>query len=240
VLFNAILAARPPDSDGDYFYYSTYSAAAKKVFYPSKWPCCSGTLVQTAADYPLNIYFASDDGLYVTLYAPSRLRFTHHGGAVQIEQQTGFPAEDTAALTFTLEHPTALTLWLRLPAWLVHPASLRLNGKTMPLSASRGSFAALHRTWRNGDRVEVTLPQDFRTEPIDELHPDTVALLRGPVQYVAIDSSNQPTRERRLLPADLRKIGPETFVANYAEQEIVFVPLRVISNESYTSYFSKA
>ena len=240
VLFNAILAARPPDSDGDYFYYSTYSDAAKKVFYPSKWPCCSGTLVQTAADYPLNIYFASDDGLYVTLYTPSRLRFTHRGAAIQLEQQTGFPAEDTAVLTLTLDHPTPFTLWLRLPAWLAHPASLRLNGKTLPLSASGGSFAALHRTWRSGDRVEITLPQDFRTEAIDDLHPETVALLRGPVQYVAIDSSNQPTRERRPLPVDLRKIGPETFAANYAGQEIVFVPLRAISNESYTSYFSKA
>jgi len=33
VLFNAILAVRPPDSDGDYSYYSTYSADATRVFY---------------------------------------------------------------------------------------------------------------------------------------------------------------------------------------------------------------
>ena len=69
VLFNTILAVKPPDSDGDYPYYSTYSAGGEKTFYSKKWPCCSGTLAQTVADYPLNLYFQSADGLYVNLYA---------------------------------------------------------------------------------------------------------------------------------------------------------------------------
>ena len=67
VLFNAILAVKPPDNLGDYPYYSTYSANAQKTFYKSRWPCCSGTLIQTVADYPLNLAFAAQDGLYLTL-----------------------------------------------------------------------------------------------------------------------------------------------------------------------------
>lgn len=240
VLFNAILAVRPPDSDGDYPYYSTYSAAAQKVFYPKKWPCCSGTLVQTVADYPLNLYFTSADGLYVTLYTPSRAKLIHSGATIQLEQATSFPVSDTTTISLTLDRPTTFALYLRLPAWLARPASLRINDKLMPLNAMSGSFAAIRRTWRNGDRVDLTLPQDFRTEPIDDQNPNTVALLRGPVQYVAVESSNQSVNGRRLLPSSLRQVAPQAFIEDTAGLQTVFVPLYSIANETYTSYFSKA
>lgn len=242
VLFNTILAVKSPDSDGDYPYYSTYSAVAQKVFYPKKWPCCSGTLVQTVADYPLNLYFTSDDGLYVTLYTSSRARFAHNGSAIQLEQATSFPISDITTISLTIDHPTTFTLHLRLPAWLARPASLRINGRPTPLDASSGSFAAIRRTWHNGDHIDLTLPQDFRTEPIDDKNPNTVALLRGPIQYVAIESSNQAqaTNGRRLLPSSLREIAPQAFIEEYAGIQTVFVPLYSIANETYTSYFSKA
>ncbi len=76
VVFNALLMVKEPDSNGDYFYYSNYAADAQKGYYPQKWPCCSGTLVQGVADYVKNIYFRSHNGLAVTLYAPSRIRFS--------------------------------------------------------------------------------------------------------------------------------------------------------------------
>ena len=240
VLFNTILAVRMPDSDGDYPYYSTYSDAARKVFYPSKWPCCSGTLVQTVADYPLNLGFTSNDGLYVVLYTPSRMRFSRGSTTIQIEQETAFPAGDTVSLNLSLNTPARFTLHLRLPGWLSRPASMSINGRSVTLASSRGAFEAVNRTWHDGDRIDLTFPQDFRTEAIDDLHPNTVALMRGPVQYVAIEASNERANGRRLLPTSLKQSGPEVFVQYDAGQQTAFVPLRSIVNETYTSYFSKA
>jgi hypothetical protein len=241
VLFNAILAVRAPDSDGDYPYYSSYSASAKKVFYSSKWPCCSGTLVQTVADYPLDVCLTSSDGIYVMIYTPSRIRFSHGGAAVHLEQKTDFPANDTVAINLSLDKPTSFTLYLRLPHWLAGPAAIRINGHSAAPNAPSGTFAALRRIWHNGDRVELTLPQDFRTEPIDDLHPDTVALMRGPVQYVVIEASDaRPPDGHRILPSQLTRIGPEAFVENDSGQQLVLIPLRSIVNETYTSYFRKA
>jgi uncharacterized protein len=240
ILLNAILAVRMPDSDGDYPYYSTYSDAARKVFYPSKWPCCSGTLVQTVADYPLNIGFTSDDGFYVVLYTPSRMRFSRGSTTIQIEQMTAFPAGDTVSMKISLNNPARFTLYLRLPRWLSRPPSISINGRSVTLVASRGSFEPVSRTWHDGDRIDLTLPLDFRTEPIDDLHPNTVALLRGPVQYVAVEASNERVNGRRLLPSSLKQIGAEAFVQNDAGRKTVFVPLRSVVNEIYTSYFNKA
>jgi len=238
VLFNTILAVKPPDSDGDYPYYSTYSPAAQKTYYSKKWPCCSGTLAQTVADYPLNLYFHAVDGLYVNLYTPSRLHFTHAGTAVELRQETRYPAEDSTTLIINPASAAAFTIYLRIPFWLARPATIRLNGRELRTLAMRGTYAAIHRRWHSGDRIEVVLPQSFRTEAIDDLHPDVVALMRGPVQYVALNPAEQ--QDRLALPAGLKQIAAQSFVENYGGRQIVFVPLYHVQNESYTTYFSKA
>jgi DUF1680 family protein len=242
VLYNTILVARPPDSDGDYFYYSTYSPAATRVYYPKKWPCCSGTLAQTVADYPLNLYFQAADShdLYINGYTPSRLRFTIAGTPIVLTQDTRYPAEDTTVFTLNPAHPTRFAIYLRIPAWLAQPASIRLNGKSLSLPANPGTYVAVRGTWRAGDRLELTLPQSFRTEPIDELHPNTVALMRGPVQYVALNPTPDLGTERLTLPAGLKQIGPQSYVENYAGTQVVFVPLHQVQSATYTTYFTQA
>ncbi len=74
VIYNTVLGVKQPDQDGDYPYYSTYGPNATKVWYPRKWPCCSGTLVQGVADYVLGLYLRADDGITINMYAPSELR----------------------------------------------------------------------------------------------------------------------------------------------------------------------
>ena len=239
VLYNTILAVKLPDSDGDYPYYSTYSPQAKKVFYQSKWPCCSGTLVQAAGDYPLNIYFESEDGLYVSQYMSSELRFVHGGVSVTLTQETNFPSSDDASISVKTPHPVAFAIYLRIPSWVDRAATVTVNGKPIAKSGNRGSFVALRRTWREGDLIMVTLPQSFRTEAIDDQHPDTVALMRGPVQYVALSPTKELGSERLALPAGLKQIAPQAFVENFAGTQVVFVPLYQVRNETYTSYFSK-
>jgi hypothetical protein len=240
VVFNTILAVKPPDSDGDYPYYSTYSRRAEKVFYPKKWPCCSGTLAQTVADYPLNLYFHAKEGLYVNLYTPSRLRFTHGGQSIELIQETRFPAGDSTTITLRLAGEVMFTVYLRIPSWLTQQASLRLNGVPLSAAARPGTYAAIRRMWRAGDQIELTLPQDFRTEPIDDLHPETVALMRGPVQYVALNLPDRFDGERLSLPAGLKQLTPQSFVENYAGRQVTFVPLYQVRNEEYSSYFTKA
>jgi len=242
VLFNTILAIKRPDSDGDYPYYSTYSPNAQKVYYKSKWPCCSGTLAQTAADYPLNLYFRAefDAALYVNLYTPSRLRTVFAGKPLELTQETRYPVEDTIALTVNPAAPLTTTIYLRIPTWLTQAAGIRINGKPAEAAGRPGTYAALHRSWRPGDRIDLTLPQGFRTEAIDDQHANTVALMRGPVQYVALNPPADLTNDRLPLPASLKPSGVQTFVENYQGTQLIFVPLHTIQNQTYTSYFTKA
>jgi DUF1680 family protein len=206
VVYNALLAVKSPDSDGDYPYYSTYGVHAVKEFYPHKWPCCSGTLVQGVADYVLNIYFQSANAVYVNLFVPSEVTWARKGSTVQLVQETTYPAGDFTALSVQTAAPTLFSLGLRVPGWLGDSAEIRVNGVKQHAAALPGTFAILTRTWHNGDRVEMHLPQSFRTESIDESHPKTVARLRGPVLYAELNSTGE------------------------------FVPFYRVQNESYNIY----
>jgi DUF1680 family protein len=243
VLFNTILAVRSPDSDGDYPYYSTYSPDATKVYYGKKWPCCSGTLVQTVADYPLNAYFYAPTHrtVYVNLYTPSQARVNVGGTSATISQETMYPAEDTSVIIVSPSAPSAFTLRLRIPQWIARPATITVNGKLHSM-APGGSFAEVRRRWQSGDRVLVNMPQDFRTEAIDDQHPDVVALMRGPVQYVALNPGREPGGDRLPLPSSLKPLarGSQSFASETGGRQIVFVPLYSIQSESYTTYFSRA
>ena len=96
VLYNTILGAKPILPDGTSFYYSDYDAGARKVYHPDKWPCCSGTLPQLAADYHVSIYLRSPAGVYVNLYVPSKLRWNTGGAVCGLTQQTKYPLDTTA------------------------------------------------------------------------------------------------------------------------------------------------
>lgn len=239
IMWNGLLAVKPPDSNGNSPYYSAYDPDAKKVFYPQKWPCCSGTLVQGVADYVRNVYFHAPHALYVNLFTPSRVRWRTGGRTVTLEQRTDYPAGESVALSIATATPEEFALMIRMPGWLGAEPDIRVNGRRVSVAAEPGTFAALKRTWRDGDRVELTLPQSWRTEAIDRSHPDTVALMRGPVVYSALDFAGPGTPVPRL---DVPALTPVTATSHTYRQtdggrQILFVPLYKVRNESYNVYF---
>lgn len=107
-LFNAILRVKRPGNEGVYFYYSNYTSRAEKVYYASEWPCCSGTLVQTVADYPLNIAFSTENGFYLNFYTPSTVSFTYRGADITLTLETEFPITDSIAIRLIFHESGAL------------------------------------------------------------------------------------------------------------------------------------
>jgi uncharacterized protein len=240
-LYNTILATRMPDSDGGYPYYSNYGAHAVKKYYHRKWPCCSGTLVQCVADYVRNIYFHDDDALYVNLFAPSTVSWKRQGGTIEVEQATNYPAEETSRIT--IRSGGKFALQVRIPAWTggTGGATIRLNGRSVT-PAKAGQYAVIERQWKDGDTVDVYLPQPPRTLSIDESHPEVVALLRGPVMYVGLNPWDGLAETPIALPTALKPVSgrPDSYVMSVNGKELVFVPYFDVQLESYNTYFRKA
>jgi DUF1680 family protein len=236
VIFNALLMVKEPDSDGGYFYYSSYNSRARKVYYPQKWPCCSGTFVQSVADYVKNIYFRAPDGVAVNLYAPSRVKWMQNGVAIGLTQETEYPLGEAVTLRVKCAAPAEFALRMRIPGWLGQAPRLSVNGRPAHPDVRRG-FAILRRRWSSGDTVSLELPQSFRTEAIDGQHPKTVAVLRGPLVYVELSPAADETSLVRIDGLRPLAGSPGFFHAGSGEQMRVHAPLYFVRNESYTTYF---
>jgi DUF1680 family protein len=238
VLINTILGALDPDDDGGYFYYSDYQARAKKSFYKSKWPCCAGTLLQSVADFPLNLYFHDSLGVYVNLYAGSELRWNVKGSAVSLAQKTAYPESERVEIRVDPESPVEFSVRLRIPGWLDRPARIAVNGKAAAVRAERGSFATLARRWRKGDVIELELPFSSRTVPIEESARNTVAAMRGPVMLTAIDPpENLAATRAALLNMDPVAGQPLEFNCRTAAATVRMRPFYRIRGETYSTYF---
>jgi len=248
VLYNTILGAKPILPDGTSFYYSDYDAGARKVYHPDKWPCCSGTLPQLAADYHVSIYLRSPAGVYVNLYVPSKLRWNtvgaKGGGAVfELTQQTKYPLDNQVQIQVAASRPTEFTIFLRIPAWAERSPLVSANGQRMSSPVQAGSFAAIRRTWKDGDRIELELPMALRLEAVDEQHPNLVALSRGPLVLNAM-SNARPTFERsELLRAQESsdkndKNGDHVALATDGTR-VILRPFMSIGDENYNTYVSQ-
>jgi uncharacterized protein len=235
ILYNTILGARPIRSDGVSFYYADYNLNAKKVDYEQKWPCCSGTFPQLTADYGISSYLRSAHGINVNLYVPSRITWQQGGARVSLTQQTLYPNNGDTAMHLTLSKPERFTIALRIPAWAGSKTRVTVNGNPVDATLTPGTWANLDRTWKDGDRVELSIDMPLRLAPIDDRHPQLVALLYGPVALFAIEPASQTITQKQLLAA--QRIGNSSAweVATDAGK-IRMLPYPDIKDETYRLY----
>ncbi len=242
VLYNTVLGAKDPSGDGHFFYYSDYHASAQKAYYDDKWPCCSGTLPQVVSDYLLDCYFHSTDGLYVNLFVPSEVRWAFQGMPVRLIQTTDYPLESSSELRLEIPTPTEFTIYVRIPGWLQSPAQIAVNEKALSIPAEPRTFAAIRRRWQMDDTIQIKLPFSFRLEPIDEQHPDTVALMWGPLMLVALDPPLELARKSVSVSPEglkLTPFSPLTFEVPRAAEKLRFMPFYRVQDEVYTTYLHR-
>ena len=160
-------------------YYLSLTPGAWKTFCDedhSFW-CCTGTGVEEYSKLNDSIYWHDDDGLYVNLFVPSELDWKEKG--LKVRQEGDFPRQQSTAITITSAKPQAMTLRLRMPVWAAG-STVKINGKPVDAEAEPGSYLAIHRTWKTGDRVEMTLPMRLSAEAMPD-DAGTQAFLYGPL-----------------------------------------------------------
>jgi DUF1680 family protein len=239
VLYNTVLGAIPIQPDGHAFYYSDYTRHAKKTFHPDRWPCCSGTLPMIAADYAISSCFTDPQGIYVNLYVPAQVTWSQNSASCGLSIETDYPYAPSVIMTLRLPSALNFALNLRIPGW-AQGASLSINGSRDSQPLPPGSFAAIRREWRSADRIELELPLMRRLESIDAAHPDTVALLAGPLVLMRIldadDAASLPITRTSLLAAQRDVNGRHEWQARTDAGFIKLKPFLDIDTEGYTAY----
>jgi DUF1680 family protein len=170
--------------------------------------CCPPNVGRTVAALPAYVYStgrAGEDAVHVNLYAQGTARIALGGGReVGLAQRTRYPWDGEVLLDVDFAGPFALHL--RIPSWCEPgAASLSVNDETVPVPLVPGTWAAVRRTWRAGDRVRLWLPMPVR---FLESHPSVlenvgrVAIARGPLLYCleGVDHPGADLRQLELSP----------------------------------------
>ena len=197
VLYNTVSGALPMKPDGTAFYYADYNAMGSRTYFEYRCPCCSGTLGQVAADYGMSSYLLDERGVFVNLYLPSRVSWRQHGRPITLQQSTAYPLTSGIELSVSTETPEVFSVRLRVPAWAGSNSSVAVNGKRAQVAP--GGFHEIRRSWRDGDRIELTLERPLRLEAVDDKHPNLVAVMQGPLALFAVGERFLPFRHSDLL-----------------------------------------
>jgi DUF1680 family protein len=235
VLYNTVLGALPMKPDGTAFYYADYNHSGSKKYFEYRCPCCSGTLGQMVADYGISAYFIGERGPVVNLYLPSRLSWSQNGRAVTLQQATAYPLDSSIDIAVGTATPQNFSITLRIPAWAGAGSAVTVNGKRSGPAIVAGGWHELQRTWRDGDRIELVIERPLRLEPVDEQHPDLVAVMAGPLALFALGERFLPFTRRDLLAVQ-QSAGSTDWQARTADGTQRFRPYYAIGFETTRLY----
>jgi DUF1680 family protein len=161
------------------------------------------------------------------------------GARLSLTQAGDYPLSDFVSLRLETTAPTRFALRLRIPAW-AEQARIAVNGRTLAAAPVPGTFATVAREWRNGDRIDLELPRRLRLEAIAPRHPDTVALLSGPLVLFPLDAAGTlQTRITRSQLLSARQVAPSRWTIE-TPASLSFVPFVAISDETYSTYLRVA
>ncbi len=141
--------------------------------------CCTANFHQGWPKFAASLFMHShEDGLVAAAYAPCEVHTTLGETQVHVVEDTNYPFNGTVRITVNPSSPLAFPLQLRIPAW-AQGTTLQVNGQQQPAPAP-GTFARIERTWKAGDRVELTFPLQPR---VSRWYRDSVAIERGALVF---------------------------------------------------------
>jgi DUF1680 family protein len=118
---------------------------------------------------------------------------------------------------------------------------LFVNGQPVKVAARKG-FTTIERSWRGGDTVELRLAMSLRLEAIPANggpeHPETVALLYGPLVLFAIReaSDSGPISLSRDALMSAERAGPMEWSVGSNGQTRRMVPFVDVGDRTYSTY----
>jgi len=161
-------------------YWRHYNSAEQ-----SFW-CCTGTGAEEFAKLSDTIYFHDASSVWVNQFIASELDWKQQ--SFGLRQETSFPAEQGTTLRIKVSAPQRRTVHIRIPGWIADgdafPAQVKINGRELEAFAQPGSYLSLTRDWHDGDKIDVALPMQLRTEPLPG-DPTLRAALYGPLLLAA-------------------------------------------------------
>ena len=260
VLYNSRLGTQDPN--GMLMYYLSLEPGLWKTFgtpFHSFW-CCTGTGVEEYSKTNNTIYSHDNNGLYMNLFVGSELNWPQK--RIRIVQDTKFPEQEGTTLRVVANETVQMPLHVRIPYWATENVVIKINGEPQNHIAARPtSYVTIDRYWKDGDKVEISLPMHLHTSRIPDDH-TLQAAMYGPLVLAAqlgkqglshdmIYGSSGPLADRLKPPipkVTAAEDHPESWIRRVDENSLKFetilqtesisaIPLYRLFNERYSVYW---
>lgn len=147
--------------------------------------CCTANFHQGWPKFAASLFMLSgaqdntaQDGLVASAYAPCEVNTFLRGTQVHVVEETGYPFRGNVRFAINPASPVSFPMQFRIPAWAAGTTIL-VNDQSAPVPTA-GSFSRIERTWRLGDRVEITFPMAPR---VSRWFNNSMAIERGPLVF---------------------------------------------------------
>lgn len=195
-LYNGVLSG--VSLSGDKFFYDN-PLESMGQHGRQRWfgcACCPGNVTRFLASVPHYMYATRGKDIFVNLYIQSKASMN----GVELVQQTEYPWSGDVAVTVNPKRSGRFSMMFRIPSWaqerpvatnlysFVDKAgayTVKVNGQPVDLTLTDG-YVIIDRTWKKGDKVELSLPMDVRRVRANDNVVDDrgkLALERGPVMF---------------------------------------------------------
>jgi DUF1680 family protein len=185
------------------------------------YACCTSNMHQGWPKLTQNLWYATpDSGLAALVYAPCSVKTMVRGRQVTVEEETGYPFEETIRFKMSVGGGgVAFPLVLRIPGWCLE-GEIRVNGGDQQKSPG-DTVARIERVWRTGDVVELRLPMYLSART---WHENAVSIERGPLVF-ALKIGERASWSKDSVYGDYEEIRPAT-PWNYALEGVDFPHLQ--------------
>lgn len=201
---NLFFYPNPLESDGKFLF--NQGEATRKPWFDCA--CCPVNVARFVPSIPGYVYAQKDDILYINLFIQGWGKMDINKNPVSISQETWYPWDGKIKVTVAPERAAEFSIYIRIPGWSRNepvPSSLysylvssheapilKVNSNIQILDMDKG-YARIHRRWKKGDTIELTLPMPVHRIAASENVKDVagkVALQRGPLVYCLEGTDN--------------------------------------------------
>lgn len=180
LFINEIMSAQNPET-GMTTYFKPMGTGYFKLFGTptSSFWCCTGSGMENYTKLDDSLYFHNGSDLYVNMYLSSTLNWGDKG--FSLTQSANLPLSDKASFTINKAPASSVKIKFRAPSWVAENQNITItvNGAVI-VAAKINGYIEVSRTWKAGDRIELTLPVEVKASRLPD-NQDAVAFTYGPV-----------------------------------------------------------
>jgi hypothetical protein len=227
------------DPQGRKMYYFPMAAGGWKFYGSAEetfW-CCTGSGAEEFAKFNDSIYSHDGESVWVNQFVASELNWPEK--KFGLRQDTKFPAEQATTLTVKTAEPQMRTVRVRIPGWCAEGGSVAVNGRKLEAFGQAGSYLAITRTWKDGDKIEVSLPMTKWALPLPG--DDTLAAqMFGPMVMAGLMGEGPKDGPMKIGGYGTRAEGMPKPEAAPVVGSLQTMPLYHVTDEKYAVYWKTA